>query len=457
MGLGTLAAEVAILDVFLGVIPGAATGGHGDGHEQSGDDGADEQPTQRLGPKEVTHQHRDQHRQQRRHDHFLDRRPGQQVHGARIVGLRGSLHDAGDLLELAPHLQHHRSGGTAHGLHRHGAEQIRNHPAQEQADDHHVAGQIESDHLAHCLQVVGVIGEQHQRRETRGADGVTLGDGLGGIAHCIQRVGDATDFRRQLRHFRDAAGVVGDGAIGIQRHDHAGHGQHGRGGNGDAIQSAEFRGAPDGHAHRKHRRRGGLHGNAQTGDDVGGVAGGGRGRHMADRRIFRCGVVLGDDDHGGRQREADQGAIKHVHGIGAHHVPGDEVKRHRGQHAGHDHSLVKRVHDLAALLRTDEEGANDGGNNRGAAQGERIHHRVGADGISHQSAQQHGGDQRHCVGLKQIRGHAGAIADIVTDVIRDYGRIARVVLGDAGLDLADQVRAHVRPLGEDTAAEPGED
>src|SRR5690606_24926981 len=33
--LGTLAAEVAILDVLLGVVPGAAAGGHRDGHEQA--------------------------------------------------------------------------------------------------------------------------------------------------------------------------------------------------------------------------------------------------------------------------------------------------------------------------------------------------------------------------------------------------------------------------------------
>ena len=33
MGLGALAAVVAVLDVFLGVVPGAAAGRHGDGDE----------------------------------------------------------------------------------------------------------------------------------------------------------------------------------------------------------------------------------------------------------------------------------------------------------------------------------------------------------------------------------------------------------------------------------------
>ena len=45
---GTFAAEVAFLDVFLGVVPGAAAGGHRDRDEQAGDDGAHQHAAQRL-------------------------------------------------------------------------------------------------------------------------------------------------------------------------------------------------------------------------------------------------------------------------------------------------------------------------------------------------------------------------------------------------------------------------
>ena len=58
----------------------------------------------------------------------------------------------------------------------------------------------------------------------------------------------------------------------------------------------------------------------------------------------------------------------------------------------------------------------------------------------------HGGDQRDGVGLEQVGGHAGAVADVVADVVGDHRRVARVVLGDAGLDLADQVGADVGAL-----------
>ena len=49
MRLRTLAAEIAVLDILLGVVPGTAASGHGNRHEQSGDDGAHQYPTQRLG------------------------------------------------------------------------------------------------------------------------------------------------------------------------------------------------------------------------------------------------------------------------------------------------------------------------------------------------------------------------------------------------------------------------
>jgi len=58
---------------------------------------------------------------------------------------------------------------------------------------------------------------------------------------------------------------------------------------------------------------------------------------------------------------------------------------------------------------------------------------------------------------KQVRGHAGAVADVVADVVGDHGRVARVVFRNACLDLADEVGADVRAFGEDAAAESRED
>ena len=71
-------------------------------------------------------------------------------------------------------------------------------------------------------------------------------------------------------------------------------------------------------------------------------------------------------------------------------------------------------------------------------------------------AEQQRRDQRHGVGLEEVRRHAGAVTDVVTDVVGDRRGVARVVLGDALLDLADQVGADVSRLGEDAAADTHE-
>ena len=45
-------------------------------------------------------------------------------------------------------------------------------------------------------------------------------------------------------------------------------------------------------------------------------------------------------------------------------------------------------------------------------------------------AEQHRGDGRHEERLEQIGRHAAAVADVVTDVVGDHRRVARIVFGD---------------------------
>ena len=139
---------------------------------------------------------------------------------------------------------------------------------------------------------------------------------------------------------------------------------------------------------------------------------------------------------------------------------GDEPDRRDRQHGGHDHALVHRPHDAAVGAEADEVGADDRGDDAGAADGQRIDHQLVDQrriGREEDRRQHHGGDGGHRIGLEQVGGHAGAVADIVADVVGDGGRVARVIFGDAGFDLADHVAADVRALGEDAAAETGED
>ncbi len=54
-----------------------------------------------------------------------------------------------------------------------------------------------------------------------------------------------THFLRQARHFGNAAGVVGDRTKGVERHDHAGDAEHGRHGDGRAVEARELEGRND--------------------------------------------------------------------------------------------------------------------------------------------------------------------------------------------------------------------
>ena len=55
--------------------------------------------------------------------------------------------------------------------------------------------------------------------------------------------------------------------------------------------------------------------------------------------------------------------------------------------------------------------------------------------------------------LEEVGATAGAVPHVVPYKVRHDARVARIVLGDTGLDLPDQVRSDVRRLGVDPAAE----
>ena len=139
---------------------------------------------------------------------------------------------------------------------------------------------------------------------------------------------------------------------------------------------------------------------------------------------------------------------------------GDEQRADERQRAGDEEALVDRLEGVGlALLRLHEEDADDRGDDADGTSGERedqAERRVGADRVERGDAEDDRGDEGDLVALEQVGGHAGAVADVVADVVGDGGRVARVVLGDAGFDLADQVGADVGGLGEDAAADAQE-
>ena len=220
---------------------------------------------------------------------------------------------------------------------------------------------------------------------------------------------------------------------------------------------------------RGQRRR--LERDGETLDDVGAVAGHRGLRDRAHRTVADAGVVLGDPDDEAGDAETDETAQEEVEagdrraGGGADLAEAAKhvVRRHPqaadGEHGAGEEAAIERTHDRVVGAELDEERADDRGDDAGAADGERVdHQRVEVRLAGEEDgAEDHGGDDGHDIGLEQVGGHAGAVADVVADVVGDCRRVARIVLGDAGLDLADEVAADVGALGEDAAAETGED
>jgi hypothetical protein len=68
----------------------------------------------------------------------------------------------------------------------------------------------------------------------------------------------------------------------------------------------------------------------------------------------------------------------------------------------------------------------------------------------------HGADVLGGGRFEEVSTTAGAVADVVADEVSDDARVARVVLGDARLDLADEVGPDVGCLRVDAAAQLGE-
>ncbi len=76
---------------------------------------------------------------------------------------------------------------------------------------------------AHHFQVGG---DQGQRGEGGRADGEALAGGRGGVAQRIQGVGALAHLGAQAAHLGIAAGVVGDGAVGVAGQGDAEGGEH---------------------------------------------------------------------------------------------------------------------------------------------------------------------------------------------------------------------------------------
>ena len=156
------------------------------------------------------------------------------------------------------------------------------------------------------VEPVGVRAEEDERGERGRADRVALRHGLRRVADRVERIGDRAHLRRQVGHLGDAARVVGDRAVRVERDDQAGHRELRHHGDADPEEAGEVVREQDPDRDHDHRQRRRLHADGEALDDVRRVAGLRRLRDRLDGVPARAGVVLGDPDEQDGDGETDE-------------------------------------------------------------------------------------------------------------------------------------------------------
>jgi hypothetical protein len=265
------------------------------------DQRAGKQPGERADAEEgAGEQRREQHERAGRH-HLPERRVRGDPDAAGVVRRGAALHEARDGGELAAHLLHHLERRAAHAPHRHRREPVREHGANEQPHEHlgvqHV--HVRDARAAHER------AEQRQRHQRGGPDGEALADGRGGVAGGVKRVGHLPDAAAHAGHLGDPAGVVADGAIGVDGQPGGDRAQHPERRHRDAVDGGQREADVDGHGDGEDGHDDGLVPEGEAEDDVGRRAGLARVGHIPDRaasfirtpstRHFKSGTIVADE------------------------------------------------------------------------------------------------------------------------------------------------------------------
>ena len=164
--------------------------------------------------------------------------------------------------------------------------------------------------IAPDLNLLDLCGEQGHGGQRGRTDGEALAGGGRGIAEHVEGVGAFADVRRQGGHLGVAAGIVGDGAVGVGGERDSECGEHADRGESDAVEAVdralgetacEGEGADDRADRGDDRDGGGKHAERKTVDNGGGGSHLRLGGEFLGGAVFVGGVILGavaDDDAG---------------------------------------------------------------------------------------------------------------------------------------------------------------
>ena len=459
MGIGALAAVMAGLDELLGVVPGTAGVRHEDGHQNAGDESAAEHTAESGGAKDESAEKGSGDGDEAGDDHFLQSSFGGDGDAGLVVRLLGSGENAGSLSELTTDFFDHVVCCTTDGLHGERGEQEGQHTADEDTGDDRSVGQADAG-KADGLRVGG---EQSQGGQSGRTDGEALADSGGGVADGVELVSDLTDMRVEFGHFCDTAGVVGNGAVGVDRNGDTGGGQHTDSGKSDAVKACRRIGDEDADGDEQQRDGGGFHTDSKAGDDVGGRTGLGLLGDLLNGFVLVRSVVLGQSADGKTDEKAGKDCPERAK-ADEEHLAKDECADD-GEACGDPFTDLQGEAGVGTLFAADEEGGDDGRDDTDGGKDERERYRAigfvgdGGDdaGSGSDSTEGQGRDDGTDIRLVKVGTHAGDVADVIADVVSDNSRVTGVIFRDVVLDFTDEVGTDVSSFGVDTAADTGEE
>ena len=455
-----LALERAGRDPLLGVVPRAAGRRHREREHEAAAEYACHEAGHTLGAQDEANRDGHEDGEHAGQHHLLDRGGRRDLDAARRVGVEVAVHDLreraahqhGRRRELEADLRDDGARAAVDGEHRECREDVGQAGADEHARQHEGVGEVDD---ARGLRARGVLrlgkaglldegGDKTDGRQRRGRDGEALARGGGRVAQGVQRVRAHAHVRLAVRHLGDAAGVVGDGAVGVRGERDSECGEEADGGDGDAVLSRELVAREDGDADADGGDSDGEHTDAEALDDDGRgpVLGGGRDVARGRVRVRRAVLSpLGDDD---ARDEADGDAAEELPGDGRLEEDGAAERREAERddggepHAVRDdlqqHVERRRVvevgvaHEGRADKARDDAEAVDG-EGEGDAGGEqqvvlRVHVCDGAERLvvvllGERGRERGRRDDGAGVRLEQVSAHAGDVADVVTHVVGD--------------------------------------
>ena len=233
---------MARFHILLCIVPQTARVGHEQRQKQTAYNVAQQEAANGQRSTHEAHHHRGHDGRKPGGNQLHQRAGGGDVDAAVIFRFRArvALAQAGNAAELPVDFRHHTLGIFVHAQHQHGREYRGDGSADEHAEKYRGVHNIKTGDDRFSRRHQGLVdlaeirAQQGNDRQSRRADGKSLGHGFDGVAGAVQLIRHADGLLTQAAHLRQPAGVVHDGAVGVVGDDHAHDGQHAHRRHGDA-------------------------------------------------------------------------------------------------------------------------------------------------------------------------------------------------------------------------------